>query len=305
MFIFVNRRSVMCKKLLVLALVAMLSPAVLGSLIVADDFDDGDIGTNTTGIGTGFNAATYQSGWTDPPISAYVTESGTTVSLINEQLGWSRAMITSKEGAALGTDAAGYLFHGVSFSLSNNAWDWGGGGGNHVDRIVLGVQADNIAYNPDDGLKAGFWIQIESDSLVTGTGGWSGISNLHYRDTGGVTTTLATWTFDTLNWDDWADQGSWDLTPVLDLYLNLGPTGYSLTICGDTISNVTGDLSAAYADKGIDISELPMGYAFAYEQMEYPSMTTSIDSIVITGIPEPATIALLGLGGLALLRKKR
>jgi len=30
-----------------------------------------------------------------------------------------------------------------------------------------------------------------------------------------------------------------------------------------------------------------------------------IDNIMFTGVPEPATIGLLGLGGLALLRRKR
>ena len=48
----------MCKRLLVLVLVAILSPAVLGDVVVDDNFDDGAIGTNTTGIGTGFNSYT-------------------------------------------------------------------------------------------------------------------------------------------------------------------------------------------------------------------------------------------------------
>jgi len=286
----------MCKKLLVLALVAMLSPAVFGSIIVADDFDDGDIGTNTTGIGTGFNWGTWSGG-------AAVTESGTTVTLENSEVAWARASITSKEGAALGTALAGYLFQGVSFSQSPNGWDWGG----DTDRLAIGVKADNTAMEFDTGVWQGFWIQFESDSIFTGSNSqFNGTSTLFYVSSAGAKTTLATWTFDTLNWDDWANfAATADFTPVLDLYLNLSSTGYSLTICGDTISNVTGDLSAAYADKGIDISELPMGYAFAYAQTENPSLFTSIDSIVITGIPEPATIALLGLGGLALLRKKR
>ncbi len=57
----------MCKRLLILVLVAILSPVVLGgnlggNIIVDDDFNDGAIGTNTNGIGTGFNVYTATGG---------------------------------------------------------------------------------------------------------------------------------------------------------------------------------------------------------------------------------------------------
>lgn len=290
----------MKRVLLFAAFVGMLSPAVLGVTIVVDDhFDDGDIATNTTGIGSGFNWATYSAGWTDPPVSAYVTESGTTVSLINEQLGWSRAAITSKDGADMGA-ASSFQFNGVSFSRNASAWDWGGGGsGEGTDRLAIGVKGSDVARDTDEGLWAGFYVQFESDSLFTGiNSGWNGISTLFYVDGSANKTSLATWSFDTLDWEDWDNQGAWDFTPVLDIVLDIDADGYALSIAGDTITLLSGALSGAFAN------DLTTGYAFAFAQTEYPSMDTSIDQIVITGIPEPATLVLLGLGGLLLRRKK-
>jgi hypothetical protein len=266
----------MCKRLLVLALVAMLSPAVLGDILVDDRFDDGDIGTNTMGIGTGFNAGTWSTG-------TAVTESGGTVILENSEVGWARAAITSKEGADLWTASAQYMFLGVTFSQSPNGWDWGGS----TDRLALGVKANNVAEELDAGVFQGFWIQFESDSLTT----WplenyqfNGISTLFYKSAGGVATQLASWTFDTLNWDDWANfEATANFTPVLDLILELSPTGYSLTIVGDTITLLSGSLSNTYAEAGIT-NELTAGYAFGFAQTENPSLFTSVDQIIIMGV---------------------
>lgn len=92
----------MCKRLLALALVAMLSPAVLGDILVDDHFDDDAIGTNTTGIGTGFNTVALTGG--------SVTESDSSANLINTVNGAARAGIASNEGADMGVDIARFEF---------------------------------------------------------------------------------------------------------------------------------------------------------------------------------------------------
>lgn len=274
------------------AVMGMLSSLAVGATIVNDHFNDGAIGTNTMGIGTGFSSDIQSGG-------AAITESGTTVALINNEVAWARAMVASNQGAVMGS-ASSFQFNGVSFSQSPNGWDWGGS----TDRLALGVQEDGVAYNFDNGMKTGFWIQFESDSLVTGVNSqFNGISTLFYNSSTDVKTKLATWSFDTLNWDDWANRGTFNFTPVLNIALALDGTGYSLDLQGDTITLLSGSLSGTFASAGIT-NELTVGHAFAFAQTENPSLTASIDQIVITGIPEPATLALLGLGGLLLRRKK-
>ncbi len=253
----------MCRRLVVLALVAVLSPAVLGEVIVDDHFDDDDVETNTTGIGTGFNY--WDIGW-----SGNVTEANSKVILNGPVHGGSRASIASKEGVTLGADICRFESQGVNFAVGNT-------GTGTTARDCVGVKEDNAAWDYDEGLPTGFWIQFENTSLTANdASAWNGTSVLFYESRTDVKTVLATWEFDTLNWDS----GTMDLTPVLNITLDLGPTGYSLTIEGDTISNVTGSLSGTYAAAGIT-NELTIGYATAYIQSESPGIDISIDQIII------------------------
>jgi hypothetical protein len=272
------RRFIMGKRLLVLALVAMLSPAVLGNIIVDDHFDDGAIGTNTTGIGTGFNTVALTGG--------SVTESDSSAHLINTINGAARAGIASKEGAAIGADIARFEFQGVSFARNT-----GNTGTGTTGRTAVGVRGDGTAEDVDAGVATGFWIQFESGDIGETNASWSGTSTLFYESSTNVKTVLATWKFDTLNWDD-NNPATMNFTPVLDVTLDLSPTGYSLTIEGDTISNVTGSLSGSYASAGIT-NELTTGHAFVFNQGEAPGLDVSVDQIVIMeGVPAPVLASL-------------
>jgi len=188
----------MCKRLLVLALVVMLSPMVLGDIIVDDHFDDGDIETNTSGIGTGFNTVALT--------GASVTESDSYANLINEGNGAARAVITSKDEVTFGSVITRFEFKGLTFALSV------AGTGTGPSRTVVGVKNDDVADNPDNNTKPGFYVQFESDSFSnTGNNGaWNGTSALIYVAEDDTRTVLATWEFDTLNWDS----GTQNFTPV-------------------------------------------------------------------------------------------
>ena len=117
----------MCKKLLVLALVTMLSSVVLGDVIVDDNFDDGDIETNTTGIGTGFNMVSLT--------GASITEEDSFANLIDEGNGAARAVITSKDEAVIGSVITRFEFKGLTFALSV------AGTGSGPSRTVVGVRS--------------------------------------------------------------------------------------------------------------------------------------------------------------------
>ncbi len=259
----------MCKRLLVLALVAMLSPAVLGKIIVDDHFDDGVIGTNTKGTGSGFNS------W-DIEWSATVTEANSIVTLNGPVHGGSRCSITSKDGAAIGSGISRFEFQDVSFAVGNT-------NPGTCARDCVGVKGDNKAwdYNTLSRAPTGFWIAPENTALSLpgdpgSAGGWNGTSVLFYVSSTGAKTVLATWTFDTLNWYP-GYPGALNLAPVLDLTLDISSTSYSLTIAGDTITLLSGAISGAFA-----ANELVTGYASAYIQSENPGIDILIDRIVIT-----------------------
>jgi len=255
-----SKEVIMWKRRLVLAFVAMLSPAVLGDVIVDDHFDDGVIGTNTTGIGTGFNS--WDIGW-----SGNVTEANSRVTLNGPVHGGSRASMTSKDGAGIGPGISRFEFRDVSFAVGNTS-------SGTTARDCVGVKDGDAAWDYDQGLPTGFWIQFENTALTTptGAGGWDGTSVLFYESSTDGKTVLATWSFDTLNWYP----GARNLTPVLDVTLDITSTSYSLTIEGDSITLLSGAMSGTFAN------ELTTGYATAYIQSENPGIDILMDQIVIT-----------------------
>lgn len=248
----------------VLCGVGLLSPLAFGEVKVDDHFDDGVIGTNTTGVGTGFN------NW-DIGHGGVVTEADSNITLSGPTHGGSRCSITSKDGAALGSGISRFEFLGVSFAVGNS-------GTGATARNCVGVKQGDETWDYDTGLPTGFWVQFENDSLTIadGSGGWNGTSVLFYEAVDDTKTVLATWTFDTLNWNT----GTRDFTPILDITLDITPDGYELVIEGDTITLLSGSLTGTFAAAGFT-NEVTEGFATAYIQSENPGVNISIDRIVI------------------------
>jgi len=243
----------------------MLSSVVFGETVVVDDhFDDGAIGSNTTGVGEGFNVVAGL-------VNSTVTEADSKVTLNGPTHGGSRCSITSKDGAVLGGVLSRFEFLGVRFAVGNT-------GTGATARNCIGVKQGNDAWDFDDGLPTGFWVQFENTSLTTadGSGGWNGTSVLFYEANDNTKTVLATWTFNTLNWNT----GTQNLTPILDIILDLGPDGYELTIEGDTVTLLSGSLSGSFPEGFTN--EVTEGCATAYIQSENPGINISIDRIIIT-----------------------
>jgi hypothetical protein len=249
----------------VVCVVGMLSPLALGAVNVDDHFDDGVVDTNTGGIGTGFNF--WDIGW-----NATVTEADSKIILNGPTHGGSRCSMTSKEGAVLGGGLSRFEFKGVSFAVGNT-------GTGATARNCIGVKQGNETWDFDGGLPTGFWVQFENTSLTTanGSGGWNGTSVLFYEAIDNTKTVLATWTFDTLNWN----AGTQNLTPILDITLDISADGYEMVIEGDTITLLSGSLAGTFAGAGFT-NEVTEGFCDSLHPSENPGINILIDQIIIT-----------------------
>lgn len=264
-------------------------PPTGAGVVVDDDFNDyahmtntgngtTTVFSNTNGIGNGFNVGTWSGG--------VVLESGSVILFRCPNNGADRNALSSID--ALPTTLAGsvYEFRGVRFAKDPNSTTNSTG---KTDRLYLGV-ADasdlNIAgggwqQNP----PTGFYVQFESDSLTgsaQGNSGFNGRSSLFYKDTSGNRTTLATWTFDTLNFRNALTVGTnaFNYTPTLNVKLTFNDTGWGLSITGDTRDggqaiNFTGNYLAA------GINPLSAGHAVAFDQTENLGVDLSIDRILM------------------------
>jgi hypothetical protein len=268
------------------------------TVVVNDAFDDGVVTTNVSGAGTGFSYGTQLSG-------ASVVESGGALVLTTNINGARRAYATSKDGVAIdsGSTYTRFEFRGLSFA--QNTANSGTGA---ADRLYFGVKGSGTASDMTSNPDTGFYVQLESDSIVTGSGdgSWNGTSALFYESAANTRTLLATWTFATLNWDDNVS-ANFNFSPSLDLTLDLNKTGYALGIAGDSINLLSGSLSGTFASVGIT-NELSTGHGALFQQIEGPGLITKLDQFVVTtefvAIPEPSTYALLGLGTLAMFASR-
>jgi hypothetical protein len=270
--------------------------------VIDDTFGDGNIGTNTDGIGTGFNSAVASNG-------ASVTESGGLVTLTSPIHGAGRARIVSKETAdATGSETMRYEFQGVSFS------DLVAGGTNGLARLFIGARQSGSLVDADSlgDLGHGFYVTIEDDSVPAsgsfGQDGWSGTSSFFYLDESNTVTSLATWAFDTL---DFTGGGS-NYDPTLDITIDLTDDSWALTITGDTQGGGSPiSFSGTNSFGGDNNHGLWAGHAYVYNQTEDPDLAVSIDRIFVGSpdiiIPEPSTFLIwsLALIGLAWYARRR
>jgi len=271
------------------------------AVVIDDTFGDGNVGTNTDGIGTGFLSAVASNG-------ASVTESGGSIVLTSPIHGAGRARIVSKETAdATASETMRFEFEGVSFS------DLVAGGTNGLPRLFIGARQSGSLVDADSrgDLGHGFYVTVEDDSVADsgyfGQGGWSGISSFFYLDESNTVTSLATWEFDTL---DFTGGGS-NYDPTLDITIDLTADSWALDITGDTRDGgLPVSFSGTNSFGGDNNHGLTTGHAYVYDQTEDPDLAVTIDRIFVgipptSAIPEPATMAALGLAVAGLARYVR
>jgi hypothetical protein len=201
--------------------------------LIDDQFDDGDISTNTLGVGTGFEEFTQ----VDVGDPSTVTEAGGRVILdTGPDCEYCISAIMSKDSFAF------FSSEGARIRWSIPQTDFSG-----QSRNYLGVVGDdfvatnfNLNVNPEDTNTLGIYIRLEDHSFPAGSiPGFAG--GLIVEDGTGAFDELATWTW----------SGIWDRAGPLTVILDVGDTGFTVSLNGnlgtasysgqwDSITNATG-----------------------------------------------------------------
>jgi hypothetical protein len=236
---------------LTLGLAAVLQPARADSVIYLNNFNNAsnNLANNSDGIGGGFTAFTLNNAVETFVLDAFETNSYAI--LATSVIGDLPASLDSIDAFNINGGGTTFELSGVSFSTNTPIPNGAGGASGAVDRLMWGVSTIAPAGNwltngPPGAIPTGFWIQFNSDSLVTGTGqgGWSGTSTLFYKDVGTNVYRLCSWPFDHLKW---SSAGLNDFSWTLDVKLTLSGTGWALNITGDTSTNLPVSFSGTFA----------------------------------------------------------
>ena len=229
----------------------MQTQTVRADVVIFDDhFNNAsnNIANNDLGVGGGFTAFSYDNGVNAFAVDAF--ETNHFAILANSTIGDLYASLDTINPLNLSGGGTTFELSGVSFSTNTPIANGGGGAAGAVDRLIWGVSTIApagawLSAGVPGAIPTGFWIQFNSDSLVTGTGqgGWSGTSTLFYKDTGTNVYRLCSWKFDNLYWTN----GVYNFVPTLDVKLTLSGTGWALNITGDTSTNKPISYSGTYA----------------------------------------------------------
>lgn len=260
----------MIRKLcLALAVSIAAASGARAAVLIDDHFDDGVIGTNTLGVGTGFNLAFTGTGST-------ATESGSLLAL--NPTGGNIMGISSKNtfnffnptGATVVWKVDHYAFNSGSFRAFVGVGDTqnniGGTWGSPfvTDEAYVWVQLRTL----DNPLGAG----LQGALLVDKPGQPAGTANV-----------LASW-----NWN------AFDGTAPLTITMNLNQSGYNLGFSDGTAA-VTGNWGGYFTAANWSAG----ARAIASFQAGAPGQL-ALDRVQVSNVPEPAGLALLIVGGIAL-----
>jgi len=267
------------KMICLVAFVLMLGVAgsVSADTFIFDEFDDGDMAFNASGVGSGFEVAVRNEG--------SVTEADGLATILGGNGGASRSQIGSKESFSANGSTVFGIFSVTDMyrrdSADNGTARFYAGFCSTLPNLLVAPVADSV-----DGL----WIVIHSRYDLTGINTWStGDGGLVYVN-GGVVTELAKWawdssvfTFDTASGFR-SDRVAVDMIASdLTFVLSSDADGYSLSISSTDGTAVLPDaISGTWAAAGVsnDLSEV---YASVWTQGAYSGneMGLVLDRIVV------------------------
>jgi hypothetical protein len=279
---------------------ALYGSNTMGAVVIIDDnFDDGNIGTNTLGTGNGF-VAHVQSDGVNP---STVSESGGNAIL---STGPSCSYCIS---GITGSDTFDF-FTGdgarVSWELSGLS-DYRSGDDQRPYLVVLrdDYQAFDERLNPNDTNAPGVYIRLSDPEFPAGNApGFLG--GLIVEDGTGAYDELATWSW----------TGVWDGMSALDIVLDLDDIGFNILVNGNEGNTGASGLWSSIADaSGFTFSwAANSAIVGAQNQGLFGIGSTDLDritvetSVSVSAVPIPAVAWLFGtalIGFVGMSRRRR
>ena len=229
------------------------------TVFIHDEFDDGDIGMNTNGVGSGFEETANTGG--------SVEERDGFAAVLGGTSGANRTQIGSREAFNANSETVYGIFKITDMyrSISSNSG---------TARFYVGFCASlPNGQGPIQGQTDGLWVLMHGRYTYAGVDTWAtGDGGLIYNS-GGTITALATWTWDesVFTFDTGSgfrsDRVALDMIASdLTLVLSSDGDGYSLSISSSDGSAILPEpVSGTWADAGIN-NGLSEAYASVWTQ---------------------------------------
>ncbi len=270
----------MFKKLICLVafvFVLSLAASVSASTFILDEFDDGDMATNTSGVGSGFEILEAGGGG--------VTEADGLATILGGGSGANRNQMGSKDSFSANGSPVFGIFTVTDMYRTNSA-------DNGTARFYVGF-SDTLP-NAQGPLQTssvnGLWIVIHGRYTYTGVDTWNTGDGGLVHVSNGVRTALAQWTWDSsvFTFDTASnlrsDRVALDMVaPDLTFVLSSDAVGYSLTISSkDGTAVLPEPMIGTWAEAGVT-NDLGQVYASAWTQGASPDnpMGLVLDRIVV------------------------
>lgn len=284
------------------------SSNVNATIIISDTFDDGVLGTNTSGVGNGFSTENSTG------VTPLETGGGAVIDHLDSPAGSTGSTFFSNDQF----DAASSITTTTTFVISEfGRFD---DSINFTTRQFIGLSDGGAPAGTGvtsflTNANAGLFVVLNSDDQFGATNLPIGGGGVYYTSTDtGPIIELGTFTYDsslvtvgTPGSAGRGDRAPVDLLQDLTVTIETDVDGFSVAFSAAGGATAPGTIAGDFSDFGItnQTTVLDTASAFVAQQGDGDSRQFIVDSITVEQIPEPTSIALFALGGVFGLARRR